>query len=77
MYSRTPHGMRIYDFDIDTVDNMLYYFDVDDRYIKRAIIDNTTTETLYTHDGLSIRDIAVDWIGRYSSLIIYFYQFLT
>ena len=77
MYSRTPHGMRIYDFDIDTVDKMLYYFDVDDLYIKRAIIDNTTTETLYTHDGLSIRDIAVDWIGRYSSLITYFYLFLT
>ena len=72
MYSSTSHDMVINFLDIDTVDNMFYYFDWDDRYIKRVLIDNTTTESLYTHDGLYVRDIAVDWIGRYfpSSLIL-------
>ena len=72
---RIPHDMLAYDLDIDTVDNMLYYLDWDDRSIKRAIIDNTTAETLYTHDGLYVMDIAIDWIGRYfsGSLILYLY----
>ena len=65
MYSRTPHTMVTSGFDIDTVDNMIYYFDDDDSNIKRAFIDNTTTQTLYTHDGLDVWDIAVDWMGRY------------
>ena len=71
MYSRTPHNATSVNFDIDTVDNMLYYFDRSDHYIKRALIDNTKTERLYTHEGILVFDIAVDWIGRYipSSLI--------
>ena len=64
MYSYTPHHIKIRQFDIDIVDNMLYFFDLDDRYIKRAPIDNTTSETIYTHAGLNVVDIAVDWIGR-------------
>ena len=76
MHSHTRHGKLETDyFDIDTVDNMLYYFDRDDGYIKRAPVDDTTTETLTTLDGLRVWNIAVDWIGRY--FLSNFYQQLT
>ena len=64
MYSHTPHHMKSYQFDIDIVDNMLYYFDREDNYTKRAPIDNATSETINTRDGFNEGDIAVDWIGR-------------
>ena len=64
MYSHTPHHIKIRQFDIDIVDNMLYYFDREDNYIKRAPIDKTTSDTIYTHDGYNVWDIAVDWVGR-------------
>ena len=65
VHNPTPHDIQTTFFDIDIADNMLYYFDIDDRFIKRAPLNNITTESLYTHDGITIRDIAVDWIGRY------------
>ena len=64
MYSHTPHHIKIPQFDIDIVDNMLYYFDREDNYIKRAPIDNTKSDTIYTHDENNVWDIAVDWVGR-------------
>ena len=54
-------------FDVDTTDNMLYYFDHGDGYVKRASIDSTEAESLYTHIGLDVWSIAVDWIGRFVS----------
>ena len=51
-------------FDIDTVENMIYFFNWQDDEIKRAPLDQDTPETLYTHDGLFLDGIAVDWRGR-------------
>ena len=78
MYSRTLH--TTYFFDIDTVDNMLYYYNLDNAWsasIKRAIIDNITAEFLYTPDQLYVEDIAVDWIGRYVSCSLLSYLYLS
>ena len=71
MYSRMPHDIPVHYFDIDTVDNRLYYFDEDDHYIKRTPIDNSANKNIYTHDDLRVNEIAVDWIGRY---IFTYYQ---
>ena len=61
----TPHDIQVHVFDIDIVEKVIYYYDRDDSYIKRARLDQDTPKTLYTHDGFYPDGIAVDWIGRY------------
>ena len=58
--------IRIDEFDIDTVESMLYYYDVDNHHIKRSLINQDGHEIIYTKDGLIMGDIAVDWLGRYA-----------
>ena len=61
-------------FDIDTVDNMIYYYDVhaDDRNIKRFPINQTDeSENIYAQ-GIGVFHMAVDWIGRYNCFYSFF-----
>ena len=53
-------------FDIDTVDNILYYFNGNERCMKRVPLGqiDQTPESIFSDPGLSVTSIAVDWIGR-------------
>ena len=74
MVDSTPYDMVNLVFDIDTVENMIYYYDWRDDKIKRAPLDpldQGTPITLYTQDGLALDGIAVDWIGRYNMFSLF------
>ena len=71
MVDSTPHDMECHVFDIDTVENMIYYYDGRDDELKRAPLDQDTPETIYTHAGFFPDGIAVDWIGRYNMFSLF------
>ena len=69
MVHTTHTGISSTVFGIDSMDNMLYYYDIDDDTIKRTPLDQNIPETIYTSASNHDADgIAVDWIGRYSHL---------
>ena len=62
---RTPHNaVEVYVMDVDTVDDMLYYYDVFTHTMKRSPMNNTTQEIINRHDALGAEGMAVDWVGR-------------
>ena len=61
----TSNDFHVQTFDIDTVNNTLYYFD--ENYMKRVSLDqlDDEPEIIFTDLDLTTNSIAVDWIGRY------------
>ena len=61
----TSNDFHVQTFDIDTVNNTLYYFD--GNYMKRVPLDqlDDEPEIIFTDLDLTTNSIAVDWIGRY------------
>ena len=61
----TSQDSFVHTLDIDTVSNMLYYFE--SPYMKRIPLDqlDDTPGNIFTDWGLIADSIAVDWIGRY------------
>ena len=71
MVNATYRNIHADHFDIDTVKNMLYYYDRDDRNITRSHINQTATETIYQYTDHRLRwNLAVDRIGRYIHFIL-------
>ena len=59
------HRYSVWLFDIDSVENMLYYYDQTDECIKRYDMNQTTTETIHQYTKYALDwNPAVDWIGR-------------
>ena len=65
VYHRTPHdGVEVHVMDVDTVDDMLYYYDLVTHIMKRSPMNNTTQEIINIHSALGAEGMAVDWVGR-------------
>ena len=59
------HDISTAVFDVDTVDNMLYYYDRDVDTRKRTPLGRTSPEIIMHSDNdLITESMAVDWIGR-------------
>ena len=62
---RTPHyGVEVHVMDVDTVDDMLYYYDLVTHIMKRSTMNNTKQEIINIHSALGAEGMAVDWVGR-------------
>ena len=62
-------GIEVHVLDIDTVENMVYFYDLTYHIFRRSPLNDTDMEIVNIHSALYTEGMAIDWVGRYVALI--------